>query len=673
MKRNSQGHAIVPIHLEQGKGRTPGWGGVAKRVHEDFIPTHMASDIMNMTNRQGIQSYNIGTLSTRPGYAGGPKYQLHGYPDTNQLTHRSRLFAKFYPGQTTEGLGSVVVYDGVGAGGGLSDCSVDTVDTMDKTFVLTIAANGTPDTFDWTQNGVSGGTGEGITGAAQAVGTTGLKVKFDATTGHTVGDKFTIDPISTSQYSPKVLKIAGAAGASSFQYYDPTTDSGSGGGTWTNITAAGYTQGSILGLWYPESIVYDVPAGPYFCWVDPVNGLHVYDGTTDTKQAVPKYNPPGGSITGNITGVLWLAQIDGRLVLSGNYVDASQRNVIYYSAAGDYTKWESHTGGGQIPLYADDDENSQTRNITGIVTLHGQLVVFTNDGRFVVSGIGTTNQQVLFYPDYGCVSGKTITKKKNALYWWGKDGAYEWNGNEPLEIGQLIMPELYTLSLMASGTFFSFEYEDQWWTCVRRKDGGYRNFVFDFATRQWFIFNIPMVAAWSSNTGLLDAGYLYFASPEAVGGKYYHYIFGVDPLTSHVAVYADKVTGAAGARTGTAIASYWTSGRMDFDDIFTKNFWLLHARIGTANSTSLSGNGSFTSARVSYNLDDGAGFSDHLDFTTSASTPYHALSFAGTGDVENPTIGTLLQIKINVSATKRLDLKKVFIEFRPSAIMKNET
>jgi len=552
----------------------PGWGRAAFRQHEDFVPSHMATDILNMTNRQGIQSYNMGTLSSRPGYADSPKYQLGGKVDDTEFDYPSRFFAKFYPGQAT----------------------------------------------------------------AETDG--------------------------TYTYKPQVLRLAGAAGSSAFQKFD-TSD-----GDWDNVTADGYVNGSIAGSWYPQTLVYDVPAGPYFCWIDPLNGLHVYDGTTDTKQEIPKYDTAG-----NITGAMWLAQIDGRLVVTGNYSDTGQRNVLYYSASGDYTKWESHNGGGQIALYADDDENSQTRNITGIVTFHGQLIVFTGDGRFVISGIGTTNQTLRFYPGYGCASGKTISKTQSAIYWWGKDGAYEWNGNEVIEIGQLIMPQLYTLALSSALTFFSFVYEGQWWTNAVRTDGAYRNFVYDFATRQWFIFNIPMVAAWNSQAGLLDAGYLYFASPEAVGGKYKHYIFGVDPLNSHYPVYGDKVTGGTQGgndRTATDIPFHWTSGRMDFGNYFIKDFWKIHARIAIANSTSIPA-AAFTSARVSYNLDDDTGFSDNLDFTQAASTPYHALSFAGTDDVENETNGTLLQIKLNGAGTKRLDIKKVFIEFYERKVAQHET
>jgi len=647
VKKADTGHIIVPIHREQGESRFPGWGGAMERVHEDLLPSHMASDILNITNRQGIQSYNIGTISTRSGYADSMNYQIPGgNADPGGFSFPSRFLARFYPGQATSVAGKVTF-----TGSGLDDLTLDTAVPLDEDIVITIDAEGAPDTFTWTHGGVVGNTGVAITGASQQIGTTGWYVTFAATTGHTDTEYWTIRP--TSQ-AAQILRLAGAAGASAFQKWT--------GASWTEIT------GSLKGQWYPQWIVYDVPANPYFCWVDPVNGLHVYDGTDDVAQAIPKYND-----TGDITGALWLAQVDGRLIVAGNWLDAGQADVLYFSAAGDYTKWESHNGGGQVPLYASSGmDQSQMKRITGMTVLHGQLIVFTEDSRFVVSGIGTANQTVRNYPGFGCFSGKAIVNDNNHLYWWSKDGAYEWNGNEPIEIGQPIMPELYSLKVSAAHKFFGFVYEGQWWTNAIRTDGAYRNFVFDFATRQWFIFNIPMVAAYTSLTGLVDAGYLYFSSPEAVSAKYEHYIYGVDPLNSYAAVYGDKVTGVKAARTATDIPAHWTSGRMDFGDMFKKDFWLLHARIAIANSTSIPA-AAFTRARIDFNLNDADGFSGQLTFLETETTPYHALSFAGTDDVDNATQGTLVQVKLNVAGTKRLDLKRVYIEYVPSNIMEHET
>lgn len=55
-----------------------------------------------------------------------------------------------------------------------------------------IDANGTPDTFSWQLNGGTVTAGVAITGAAQALGSTGISVTFSSTTGGIVGDSFYI-------------------------------------------------------------------------------------------------------------------------------------------------------------------------------------------------------------------------------------------------------------------------------------------------------------------------------------------------------------------------------------------------------------------------------------------------------------------------------------------------
>lgn len=63
--------------------------------------------------------------------------------------------------------------------------------TSSKTFVIEIDGTGTPDTFQWSQDGGSTwtATGVSITGAAQTL-QEGMTVTFTATTGHTLGDRW---------------------------------------------------------------------------------------------------------------------------------------------------------------------------------------------------------------------------------------------------------------------------------------------------------------------------------------------------------------------------------------------------------------------------------------------------------------------------------------------------
>ena len=62
-----------------------------------------------------------------------------------------------------------------------------------------------------------------------------------------------------------------------------------------------------------------------------------------------------------------------------------------------------------------------------------------------------------------------------------------------------------------------------------------------------------------------------------------------------------------------------------------------------------------------------------LPTSTGATTPYHFLSFKGTGDTYNETNGNYLQLKFSVTATRRLDIKRVYVKYRPKAVDKHRT
>ncbi len=90
---------------------------------------------------------------------------------------------------------NVTVYAGVTAftGSGLNDATYAGVytGTTATTFDVEIDATGTPDTFKWRKGTGSYTTGVAITGAAQTL-SNGVTIAFNATTGHTVGNKWTL-------------------------------------------------------------------------------------------------------------------------------------------------------------------------------------------------------------------------------------------------------------------------------------------------------------------------------------------------------------------------------------------------------------------------------------------------------------------------------------------------
>ena len=98
------------------------------------------------------------------------------------------------------------------AGNGLNDLtSSGTFTGADgSTFEIEITTAGAPDTFKWRKNEGAYTTGVAITGAAQAL-SDGISVTFAATTGHTVGDKWTLG-------ASEVLSLAGGAALSTNEF-----------------------------------------------------------------------------------------------------------------------------------------------------------------------------------------------------------------------------------------------------------------------------------------------------------------------------------------------------------------------------------------------------------------------------------------------------------------------
>lgn len=85
---------------------------------------------------------------------------------------------------------------------GLNDIHVNGTYTgsVSSQFDVEIDAVGTPDTFKWRQDGGAYTTGVAITGDYVALsGGDGITVKFDATTGHTLGDRWTFAALPLSK------------------------------------------------------------------------------------------------------------------------------------------------------------------------------------------------------------------------------------------------------------------------------------------------------------------------------------------------------------------------------------------------------------------------------------------------------------------------------------------
>lgn len=109
----------------------------------------------------------------------------------------------------------IYIEDAVFSGSGLDDLASGGTfsGSINRSFLVEIDAEGTPDTFKWSKDG--GVTWDvstvAITGAAQGL-VEGVTVVFLATTGHTLGDQWTFDafPVGTIDTSVTDRAIADA-------------------------------------------------------------------------------------------------------------------------------------------------------------------------------------------------------------------------------------------------------------------------------------------------------------------------------------------------------------------------------------------------------------------------------------------------------------------------------
>ena len=102
----------------------------------------------------------------------------------------------------TKGFGriSTTTFTGTGLNDGATGSGTYTgTDTSIATYTVIIDGTGTPDTFKWQKNGGSFTTGVAITGSNQSL-TDGVRIKFTATTGHTLNDQWVITVLPVNPF-----------------------------------------------------------------------------------------------------------------------------------------------------------------------------------------------------------------------------------------------------------------------------------------------------------------------------------------------------------------------------------------------------------------------------------------------------------------------------------------
>lgn len=285
--------------------------------------------------------------------------------------------------------------------------------TDETNYVVEIDAQGTPDTFKWSNDDGTTWkeTGVEITGDAQEL-ENGIKITFGSNTGHTAGEfwsftaSMTTTPITglatfiTDAGSVKELRIQGTA----LQYNNS--------GVWTNLDT-GFTTG--LDTWFTQ-------AGNKIYILNGTDYVHSYDGTTVTDLGNTTY--PNGKYATFWKNYLFIC---GDGIIDGtNY-----KSRVWFSALGDPDSFTIGTD------YFDVGK-SDGQDIMGIAPLGEFLVIFKRKSIYIMSGsnpdawrlTGSVNNLSQIANGIGCVSAKSIVQVGNDLWFMSDDGIRSIRRNE---------------------------------------------------------------------------------------------------------------------------------------------------------------------------------------------------------------------------------------------------
>lgn len=250
--------------------------------------------------------------------------------------------------------------------------------TSSKTFYVKIDATGTPDTFSWSDDNfaTTEATGVAITGAEQTLAD-GVKVEFNATTGHTVGDIW-----------------SGTAAPSN-------VDTGIASNRNTGTSGVGYTH---IGLYYDVS----TNKWTFFDQYDPEPEGTIDPTDSSFSYATVKAGTFEGNLTGNVTGAV-TGNVSGNVTgsLTGNVTGNVTGDVTgdvtgnadtataletarTIQLSGDVTGSATFDGSANINITAAVQDDSHAHVISNVDGLQAALDAKADDTTLITAGNGLT-------------------------------------------------------------------------------------------------------------------------------------------------------------------------------------------------------------------------------------------------------------------------------------------
>jgi hypothetical protein len=296
-----------------------------------------------------------------------------------------------------------------------------------------------------------------------------LNVEFDARgaivkrKGYVLAQNFgtqqinSIIPYYTSSGNRKLIITYGT----SIVQYDPNL------GTTTTIT------NSLNGNGLRFSGALDSPHDKlYLVNGNSTDGLMSWDGTNLQKIV----GAPNGK---------YLLYYKNHLYMAG---DPNAPYRLYMSDQGDPTTW---------PVLNYIDFPDGMGGITGLAQLGDSIVVFKEQGVFILKGSDPSNYTVVttFAGQNGAVSHWSIVRIPNGLLYLARDGVWLFDGKKFELISDKIQGSVNNWNQQQLQNAVAFEYDHKYWLSVPEGTGEVPNnytYVFNYLYGWWTRYNIPM-------------------------------------------------------------------------------------------------------------------------------------------------------------------------------------
>ena len=153
---------------------------------------------------------------------------------------------------------------------------------------------------------------------------------------------------------------------------------------------------------------------------------------------------------------------------------------IYASKLGDFSNFNSFSGistDSWWALIATDDE------FTAITSYQNHVVAFKKNYIYEVYGDKPSNFQIPYAVNGGCSDGNSIAQISGVLFFTDNGGVSVYNGAEPIEISQKILPDKDIVC--AAGVSFDKKY----YLSAKSASGEAMLYVYDTALKNWLMYD----------------------------------------------------------------------------------------------------------------------------------------------------------------------------------------